>query len=213
MKRGGRGVSGGGWISLWAGRILGRGHGAAGGRGAQGAEGEDGGIVGVPGRRTTACQIPNLYSPRFPSTVLFQQHFLLHFLQVQTGPPQLPAVTVPILSVRCWLVEVSQNDGPYHWLHHLQLKAHGGWLEATWWTGAEEYRAGGGSQACTRLNQRPGRGSRWPAATEVPHLLITGGAAVVIAMALGKRRHPLPVFTAADSLKLFLWRVPIQIGI
>lgn len=41
---------------LRAGRVLGRGQWAAGGHRAQGAEAEDGGIVGVPGRRATACQ-------------------------------------------------------------------------------------------------------------------------------------------------------------
>lgn len=54
---GGGGLSGRGCIFLGAGRILGRGQGTAGGHGAQGAEGEDGGIVGVPGRRTTAGHI------------------------------------------------------------------------------------------------------------------------------------------------------------
>lgn len=84
-------------VSLWAGRILGRTQRAAGGDCAQGAEGEDGGVVGVPGRGTTARQVPNLYGPCFPSAVLFQQHLLLHFLQVQTGSPWLPPVAVPKL--------------------------------------------------------------------------------------------------------------------
>lgn len=129
---------------------------------------------------------------------------LLHFLKVQTGSSWFPAVAVPILSVRCCLVKVGQNNGPCHWLHHLQLKAHRGWLEATWWARAEEHGTGGSSQASAWFNQRPSRGSWRPAATEVPYLLITGGAAVVITVALGKCRHPLPVVTAADSLKLFL---------
>lgn len=125
---------------------------------------------------------------------------LLHFFQVQTGSPRLPAVAVSILSIRCCLLKVGQNNGPRHWLHHLQLKAHGWWLETAWWAGAKEHRAGGGSQASAWFNQWPGRGSRRPAATEVPYLLITGGAAVVITVALWKCRHPLPVVTAANSL-------------
>lgn len=57
MTRRGKGLSGGGRISLRARRLLGRGHRAAGGRCAQGAEGKNRGIIGVPGRGTTACQI------------------------------------------------------------------------------------------------------------------------------------------------------------
>lgn len=46
-----------GWAPLGAGRVLGRGEGAAGGHGAEGAEGEDGGVVGVAGRWTAASQV------------------------------------------------------------------------------------------------------------------------------------------------------------
>lgn len=99
---------------------------------------------------------------------------------------------------------MGQNDWPNHRLHHLQLKAHGGRLEATWWTGTEEYGAGGGCQAGVGLHQGPGCGGRRLAAEDVPHLLVAGGAAVVVAMPPGKRRHPLPVVPAADSLQLFL---------
>lgn len=98
---------------------------------------------------------------------------------------------------------MGQNDGPRHRLHHLQLKAHGG-LEATWWAGAEENGAGGGGQAGTGLNERPRRSSGRPAAAEVPHLLVTGGAAVVVAVPRGERRHPLPVVAAADAFQLLL---------
>lgn len=91
----------GGGACLGARRVLGRSQGSTGERCAQGAEGEDGGVVGVSGRRTTAGQIPDLHCPCFPSTVLFQQHFLLHFFQVKTGSPWFPAVAVPILSIRC----------------------------------------------------------------------------------------------------------------
>lgn len=44
-------------VPLGAGRVLGRGEGAAGGHGAEGAEGEDGGVVGVAGRWTAASQV------------------------------------------------------------------------------------------------------------------------------------------------------------
>lgn len=53
-----RGVGGGlVRVPLGAGRVLGRGEGAAGGHGAEGAEGEDGGVVGVAGRWTAASQV------------------------------------------------------------------------------------------------------------------------------------------------------------
>lgn len=139
---------------------------------------------------------------------------LLHFLQVQTGPSRLPAVAVAILSVRGRrLVKVGQNYGPRHRRHHLELKAHGRRLQAVRRAGAEEHRAGGGGQTSARLDRRPGGRCRRPAAAQVPHLLVAGGAAVVIAVAMGERRHPLPVVAAADSLELFLRRVAVQIGV
>lgn len=127
----------------------------------------------------------------------------MHLLQIQAGSPQLSAETVPILPVRCRLLKVGQDDGPSRRWHHLQLKAHGG-LEAPRRAGAEEDGAGAGGQAGAGFHQRPCGGGGRAAAAKIPHLFVAGGAAVVVGVALGQCRHPLPGVAAADALKLFL---------
>lgn len=101
---------------------------------------------------------------------------------------------------------MGENDGLCPRLHHLQLKADGRGLEATWWTGAEENRTWGGSQASPWLHQWP-RGSSActrAVATEVPHFLVTGSAAVLVAAVLGMCGRPFPGIPTADAFELFL---------
>lgn len=108
---------------------------------------------------------------------------------------------MPVPPVRGGLVEVGEDDGPCGGLHHLQLEPHGGGFESSRGAGAEQDGAGGRGQAGGGLQGSVGD---WrPTATQVPHFLITGGAAMVIAVTPRESRYPLPVVSATDPLQLF----------
>lgn len=132
----------------------------------------------------------------------------MHFLQVQTWPPQLSPVAVPVFPIGSRrLVEVGQDERLGSRLHPLELELNWRrWLEAARWARAKEHRAGGSGQTSPRLQGCCNRA----AATQVPHLLVAGGTAVVLDVVMVQ--HPLLAISnaAADSLQLFFGRVVVQ---
>lgn len=153
---------------------------------------------------TAPVHTANFNNSCFCSTVLLEQHLLLHFFQVKAGSADLVPIALPVSLTRHDLLKAGPNTCEY--------QRPGGWvphegLESLRRGGTEQHWAGASMQTIGLFHHGP-EGH----ATQVLHFLVTGGRVVAVTTARKPADlRPLPLLggkLSVDALQ-FLFRAVV----